>query len=797
MKLPAPIIRCSLAFARWIVRWQNWLVGVVLVASVLVGFRVWPHRPLSSWLPSSTAVYDDHGRLMRLTLATDQRYRLWVPLKDISPALVDGVLLHEDRWYRWHPGFNLYGLTRGAWVTYVSHGNRQGGSTITMQLARLLWRLNTRTPGGKLGQVARAVQLELFYSKDQILEAYLNYAPYGRNVEGVGAASLAYFDKAPDRLSLPEALTLAVIPQDPSRRLQAGSDAPDVIGARLNISRNRLYTRWKALHPQDASLQPLFALPLRLRPLSQLPFEAPHAVDQVLVARRYSADASDSRVATTLDLDLQHVLERQVAHYIERNGGRGIRNASAVLIDTRDMGIKAMVGSADYRNADIQGQVNGTQAKRSPGSTLKPFIYALGFDQGVLHPQTVLRDVPTAFGPYAPENFDGHFLGPVTATEALIRSRNIPAVWVASQLQQPTLYQFLHDAGISRMASEKHYGLALVLGGGEVTMQELGGLYAMLANRGELRPLRLLASDPQREGTRVLSEESSFMVMDMLRQNPRPDETTGAQPDRLPVYWKTGTSWGFRDAWTAGSFGPYVLVVWIGNFDGSSNPAFVGVDAAAPLFFQMVDALRAAQPRMAEPVHHMPAHLKRVEICLASGDLPNQWCPQRGMTWFIPGKSPIRVSQVHRPVVIDDATGQPACPPYAGKQTHIEVYEFWPSELQRVFVQAGIPRRTPPRNDACVLSGIDGEPPSITSPLRGSIYALRMKTESQDHVAFSANADASVRAMYWFVNDAYIGRSAPGEPLFWQPAAAGNYEVRVVDDRGRSDVRPLGVTLVD
>jgi penicillin-binding protein 1C len=240
-----------------------------------------------------------------------------------------------------------------------------------------------------------------------------------------------------------------------------------------------------------------------------------------------------------------------------------------------------------------------------------------------------------------------------------------------------------------------------------------------------------------------------------------------------------------------------VLVVWIGNFDGSSNPAFVGVDAAAPLFFQMVDALRAAQPRMAEPVHHMPAHLKRVEICLASGDLPNQWCPQRGMTWFIPGKSPIRVSQVHRPVVIDDATGQPACPPYAGKQTHIEVYEFWPSELQRVFVQAGIPRRTPPRNDACVLSGIDGEPPSITSPLRGSIYALRMKTESQDHVAFSANADASVRAMYWFVNDAYIGRSAPGEPLFWQPAAAGNYEVRVVDDRGRSDVRPLGVTLVD
>ncbi|WP_430389649.1 penicillin-binding protein 1C [Dyella sp. 20L07] len=804
MILPLPFIRAGQALLRWLVRWQNWLVGAMLIAAVLLGCRVWPHRPLRDWLPSSTAVYDTHGHLLRLTLASDDRYRMWVPLKDISPALVEGVLLHEDRWYHWHPGINPYGLMRGAWVTYVSHGNRQGGSTITMQLARLLWRLNTRTPGGKLRQVAHAVGLELFYSKEQILEAYLNYAPYGRNVEGVGAASVAYFDKPASTLSLPEALTLAVIPQDPSRRLQTSASlsvhqGDSVIGARLRDSRNRLYARWRVKHPQDASLQSLFDLPLRMRPLSQLPFEAPHAVDQVLSARRGQAEqVQDSRVTTTLDLALQHVLERQVSHYIERNEGRGICNASAILVDTRDMEVKALVGSAGYANTDIQGQVNGTLAKRSPGSTLKPFIYALGFDQGVLHPQTVLRDVPTAFGPYAPENFDGHFLGPVTATEALVRSRNIPAVWVASQLQQPSLYQFLHDAGISRMASEKHYGLALVLGGGEVTMQELAGLYAMLANRGELRPLRLLAGDAQVPGTRMLSEEASFMVMDMLRQNPRPDETTGAQPDRLPVYWKTGTSWGFRDAWTAGSFGPYVLVVWVGNFDGSSNQAFVGAEAAAPLFFQMVDALRAAQPQMSEPIRHMPTHLRRVEICLASGDLPNQWCPQRGMTWFIPGKSPIRVSQVHRPVVIDDATGQPACPPYAGKHTHVEVYEFWPTELQRVFVQAGIPRRVPPRNLSCGEgSGMDGEPPAITSPLRGTIYTMRLARVSESRIAFSANADASVREMYWFVNDAYIGRSAPGESLFWEAPAAGNYDVRVVDDRGRSDQRPLGVSLVE
>lgn len=720
----------------------------------------------------------------------------------MSPQLIDAVLLHEDRWYRWHPGFNPYGLARGAWVTYVRHGNRQGGSTITMQLARSLWNLNTHTIRGKLTQVARAIQLELFYSKRQILEAYLNDASYGRNVEGVGAASLAYFNKSAANLSLPEALTLAVIPQDPTRRLRnipapnGGAAADALINPRLTAARDRLYARWLGGHPQDDALKPLFALPLTIRPLAQLPFEAPHAVEQILAARQIAGEHGE-RIATTIDLDLQHMLERQIAQYTARNGARGIRNAAAILVDTRDMGVKALVGSADYFNRTIQGQVNGTLAKRSPGSALKPFIYALGFDEGVLHPQTVLRDVPTSFGPYTPENFDGHFLGPITATDALNRSRNIPAVWVASQLHQPDLYEFLRNAGISRLASAQHYGLALVLGGGEVSMQELAGLYAMLANRGELKPLRLQASDPRPAGTRMLSDEASFMVMDMLRKHPRPDETTYAQPAHIPVYWKTGTSWAFRDAWTAGSFGPYVLVVWVGNFDSTGNPAFVGADAAAPLFFRIIDSVQAQRPGLAEPQRPMPANVKRVRICLASGELPNQWCPQQGWTWFIPGKSPIRVSNIHRPVVIDDATGRLACPPYAGERTHTEIYEFWPSDLQQVFARAGIPRRQPPRNPDCIDAGRpDGDPPRITSPLRASTYAMRLAQMGQERIAFTATTDADARLLYWFVNDAYIGSSAAGEPLFWQPQMAGSYSVRVVDDRGRSDQRPLAVSLV-
>lgn len=759
---------------------------------MLVGFRLWPHPALEDWKPSSVAFYDDHGRLLRLTLASDERYRLWVPLDAMSPQLKEAVLLHEDRWFYWHAGVNPTAILRGAWVTYVRHGARQGGSTITMQLARLLWPLNTRTPWGKFIQTARAVQLELFYSKRQILEAYLNYAPYGRNVEGTGAASLAYFDKPVESLSLPEALTLAVIPRDPVRHLRG---ATGLLNHRLTTSRDRLYGRWQERHPKDAALKPLFALPMAIRPLSDLPFEAPHAVDQLLGSQRV-AGISQPRVATTLDLGLQHIIEKHIANYIARNSGASIRNASAILVDTRDMSVKALIGSADYHNEEISGQVNGTLARRSPGSTLKPFIYGLGFDQGVLHPQTVLRDVPTAFGPFTPENFDGRFLGPITATEALNRSRNIPAVWIAAQLHQPGLYQFLKAAGIGPMASEQHYGLALVLGGGEVSMQELAGLYAMLANDGVLKPLRMRRSDPPSEGTRLLSPEASFMVMDILRQHIRPDESAGVQPVGLPIYWKTGTSWAFRDAWTAGVFGPYALVVWVGNFDGSGNPAFVGVDAAAPLFFEIIDGIRSYRPGLAEPSRGLPKGIKRVEICLASGDLPNQWCPQKGFTWFIPGKSPIRVSTVHRPIVIDDATGRPACPPYDGKRVHQAVYEFWPTELQQVFIDAGIPRRKPPQVPDCIAGGEPiGAPPAIVSPLRGTAYVLRLSKPDAARIAFNAVADADARTVYWFVDDSFVGATSPGVPLYWQPAAAGRFRVRAVDDHGRSDDRPLDVKL--
>ncbi len=213
-------------------------------------------------------------------------------------------------------------------------------------------------------------------------------------------------------------------------------------------------------------------------------------------------------------------------------------------------------------------------------------------------------------------------------------------------------------------------------------------------------------------------------------------------------------------------------------------------------FFRIVDSVQAEHPSLREPARGMPANVKSVEICLASGELPNQWCPEKGKAWFIPGKSPIRVSDVHRPVMIDDATGRAACPPYAGKRVHREIYEFWPSDLQQVFIDAGIPRRKPPQNAGCTDAGApDGAAPRIVSPRRGSAYVMRLGESDRGGVALTAAADGAARSVYWFVDGAYVGRSAPGEALYWRPAAAGRFRVRAVDDRGRSDERPLTVDL--
>ena len=768
---------------------------VAMACSVLLaGIRFWPRQPLAARIASSTAVVDANGKLLRLTMASDQQYRLWTPLEQVSPEFVYLLLFHEDQHFYDHVGVNPVSLVRAAAITY-SGGVRQGGSTVTMQLARLLYGLNTRTVSGKLRQIVLATGLEACYSKHDILEAYVNLLPYGGDVQGVGAASLIYFEKTAQQLSLNEVIALVLIPQAPATRSPLTNTALAVQEpAALGVARRHLFALWAAEHPQARDQAGLMTLPMRYNTSRTLPFEAPHFTSLVLAGQ--TRHQTTPIIKTTLDLHQQHLIERILQGYVREHERIGIHNASALLVDTRDMGVRAMIGSVQFSDTSIQGQVNGTLAKRSPGSALKPFIYALGIDQGLIHPLTMLKDAPTSFGPYSPENFDGRFVGPLSATEALIRSRNVPAVALCARLAQPSLYQFLRDAGISHMASEQHYGLSLALGGGEVTMEEMASLYATLANGGMLHPLRHRQTDRATLGTQMLSEQAAFITTTMLRQNPRPDDQIMRATAGVHVAWKTGTSWGFRDAWTVGIFGHYVLVVWVGNFDSTSNPAFVGVQAAAPLFFRISDALQVAEGDMTDLTLRPPPGVTQVAVCAASGDLPNAECPRTAMTWYIPGKSPIRISDVHRRVWYDIRTGAEACPPYDADYVRSDVFEFWPSDILKLFAEAGMPRRQPPAPANCQQETAAGRPPHIESPRSNMTYTLRAARAASQTIPLAATTDGEVRAVHWFVDDAYVGTSGPEATVNWSPGHSGEFTVRAVDDRGRADSRALRVAVV-
>ena len=500
----------------------------------LLGMTAWfvwlalPKPPLLDNVPFSKCVRDRNGELLRVTLTTDQKYRIWTPLREISPELIDATIQYEDKHFAHHPGVNPIALLRSGFG-FVRGGTRTGASTITMQLARLQFHLHTRTVSGKLEQIVRALELERHYSKSQILEAYLNLAPYGRNIEGIGAAGQIYFGKAAAQLTGPESISLSVIPQSPTRRaLFAGRE-----NRSLNAAQENWYDRAR-IDIQNSARQ----FSARAEPDRR--FLAPHFVQQVVAAEK-----GREEIVTTLDLQKQQLIERRIADYIRGNRNRGIQNAAALLVDVRTMDVLAQIGSADFFNAEIQGQVDGTRSPRSPGSTLKPFVYALAIEQGLIHPLSIVADAPHSFGDYNPENFDREFLGPIRASDALARSRNLPAVELASQLAHPNLYEFLRGAGVALPRSEPLYGLTLPLGGAEIKMEDLVRLYAALANNGELRPLRRKASDPMSaHGHQIVMPEAAFLTLEMLNV-PRP-EINYADSSRVgPVFWKTGTSHGF------------------------------------------------------------------------------------------------------------------------------------------------------------------------------------------------------------------------------------------------------------
>lgn len=535
-----------------------------------------PAVPKPDAVPTSAVVVDRDGRLLRPYTIADGRWRLPVALTDVDPAFIAMLEAYEDRRFKEHHGIDWRAIGRAALQMARSGQIVSGGSTLTMQVARLIDGTPTRGPLGKLRQMLFARVIEDRLSKDEILSLYLALAPYGGNLEGIRAASLAYFGKEPKRLTVAEAALLVALPQAPEVR------RPDRDAGAARAARDRVLGRMVAAGLIDADTASAAGTERIAAARKTFPMLAAHLGD---AARR--AAPSASVLALTIDARLQAKLEQLAA---DRAAKVGPKASVAILVADHVTGdIVASVGSAGFMDGSRNGFVDMTRAIRSPGSTLKPLIYGLAFEQGLAHPQSLIEDRPSAFGGYAPVNFDGFYRGTVTIHDALTQSLNIPAVTVLDAVGPARLVARLKRAAARpKLPDLSAPGLAIGLGGVGISLEDLVSLYAALARGG--RPIALhdgagpaLAAA---EGAPVLEPLAAWYVSDILADVPPP--TIGA---RGRIAYKTGTSYGYRDAWSIGFDGRYVIGVWVGRADGAPVPGLSGIGTAAPILFESFDRI--------------------------------------------------------------------------------------------------------------------------------------------------------------------------------------------------------------
>ncbi len=591
---------------------------------------------------SGHRVLDRHGALLRELPTQDGRRGRPVPLTEVGERLVLATLAAEDARFADHDGLDRVAILRAA-EQNLRHGEVvSGASTITQQLVKLLDTRGTpgaRSLGVKLREAARAQNLEEEAGKDAILEAYFHRLPYGHGWVGPEAAARGYFGVRAADLSWAQATWLAVLPRSPS--FLDPYRHPQRVELRQHALIDQL--RGAGLLDENAALRAK-AEPVKLAPRSRT-FEAPHFVEMLLAQQRLADGASTT---TTLDRDLQADVEGLVATHMAKMRERAADNAAAVVVDNRTGDVLAYAGSADFFDPEIAGQVDMLRAKRQPGSSLKPFVYGLAFENGH-HGAQMLADVPTEFvegagSVYAPHNFDGGYLGPISAREALAASLNVPVIRLAAELPQGALLARLRALGFESLdRAASHYGLSLSLGSGEVTPLEVARAYVVLARGGESIALRVREDDPQASPGRILPQAETAAVVEALADPAaRLRMLHGRSPFDIgyPLALKTGTSSGYRDAWTAGFTHERTVVVWLGNADGSPMREVTGGNGAGPLFADVMRQGHGGRAHARAPVACRRAeHRARLS---ALGRHPHRRLPRRGRATLRPQRRPER-----------------------------------------------------------------------------------------------------------------------------------------------------------
>ncbi len=771
-------------------RLRRWFVALAVIGLLIALADLAFPPPIPPPGAGSTLVSAADGTPLRAFPAADGVWRYPIDVESVSPRYLEALLGYEDRWFEYHPGVNPLALLRAAAQALRHRRVVSGGSTLTMQVARLIEPI-PRSGAGKLKQMLRALQLERRLSKREILTLYLNHAPFGGNIAGVQAASFAYLGKPARELSHAEAALLAVLPQAPSR-LRPDRHPEAARGARDKVlARMRDLEIWPASTLAEAALEPVSAR--RLVP----PLAAP-----LLAQRLVDADPTSGVIATTLDSGLQHVVERRTAAHAASLPPQ--TSAAVLVLRNADAATLAYVGSARFGHADSFGHIDMVRARRSPGSTLKPFVYGLALDDGLIHAGSLMVDAPRSFGSYRPANFGMRFHGPVRADEALRMSLNVPAVDLLERITPQRFSARLAHAGLAlSLPRGAEPNLAIVLGGAATSLEELVGAYRALAARGLAARPRLRVDDPLEERA-LLGEGAAWIVREMLVGSGRPGEAVQGldTSGRARVAWKTGTSYGFRDSWAIGVTASYTIGVWIGRPDGTPQPGQYGSITALPLLFALVDALPRTSADLQAPIP--PAGVLEIDICWPSGAtadaLAAELCHQRQRAWTLNGQAPPTLPDLSDPgadgwIVTDlvDARGRRALPQCAeGPLTRVRRAR-WPT-LALPWLPAAMrsaasaPTLAP--GCATVLSPA-AYALTISGALPGSI--LRRAPGSATPPVVSLRALGAEGEVDWLVNGRLVGRSSGNEPLIHRFDAGGEQQIVAIDRQGRYDALSLSV----
>lgn len=719
---------------------RGWCGALAAMAVCCAAVLLWP-MDTARYLAvhPSGEMQDASGRLMYAMLDSGEQWCFARELGAISPYLVQATIAAEDQRFYRHPGADPVAVVRAVWQNASGGRVVSGASTLTMQVVKAQLG-GSRSLIAKARQALEAVRLECRSSKKDILEAYLNGAPYGLNLVGCEAASRRYFGKPASELTLSEAALLAGLPKSPSAYMPLSH--PERAVSRRNAVLRRMRDEG---YIAESQYREALAVPLDVS-WHAFPKLAPH-----LAMRLKSELVAGRRIRVTLDAALQRRVEALAANWVKRFDG-GITNAAVIVIDVETAATVARVGSVDFF-APGAGQVDVCRAPRSPGSALKPFVYALAMEQQKLYACETLLDDSIDYGLYNPGNFDREYNGLLPAGEALRRSLNVPAITVLGRVGVERADAFLESAGLTSLSRPaEDYGLGLTIGDCEVRLEELGAAYCMLANLGEYRPVRLLAegvSGPER----LLSRGVCLKVFEMLEQTFPTEFSRGIVRATTPpsrVCWKTGTSTGLRDAWAFVFNRHYVTGVWVGNSSGRSSPELIGSHAALPLAAKVFRALEAKETPAWPEVR---GDLHAVTVCAASGLPAAAWCARTRTEWLP------RCQYLHR-----------KC------DMHYPNVERWPAsargwDLATIEKPVELPRA--PRDSTKPSGGpLPAFSPEkarglrILTPIDKAEYVLTGEPDG-DRIKLRTSVDTS-EPVHWYLDDAYIGDSGPALPRFLQ-----------------------------